>query len=499
MNFFQRIAAVWQKVSLIQRALLSAVVLTFILVGALLFHWAGRPDMRVLYQDISAEEASKITEKISEKGVAYELRNGGTAIYVPRESDYQLRLDMAKDGLPSGGQNGYKIFDREKIGVSPFVQGVNLKRALEDELAKSIQMIDGVGYARVHLVTSEQAIFTTNGSQTSASVVLKLKPGYRLALANVAAITHLISGSVEGLSPEHVTVIDSEGRLLSGDSSKGAASGASTVQDYRDRVEQELSRKAEEMLTMVLGPGRATVKVSAVVDMNSTSTVREIYDPTQKIPTKEEIKSGVETEAGTASGSAGNVIPGGKKTDETIVTEYVVGKMVEQRVDVPGDIKSLTVAAMVDLARTDANESTSGGQAMIMQVSEVEEVIRNALGLKSTDSLKVVNTKFYRAPQAVSEDGSPKWLWYISIARHASFGVMAICALLVLRIFGGARKKASASSAGVSLGQGGNAMGLLPGSTVSGEPLLLRQQLTEALTSNPEQVKQLFYTWLQED
>ena len=150
--------------------------------------------MRLLYQDLDPQEASKITEKIAEKGIAYELRGGGTSIYVPQENVYQLRLDLAREGLPSGDRGGYKLFDDEKIGISPFVQGINLNRALQDELAKTIQMIDGVVYARVHLVRPEQALFGSADNRTSASVVLRLKPGLTLSETNIAAITHLGCG-----------------------------------------------------------------------------------------------------------------------------------------------------------------------------------------------------------------------------------------------------------------------------------------------------------------
>src|SRR3972149_6552959 len=208
MGFLQKIRVIWQKISVIQRALLFAIVLTFVFITALLVYWARKPDMRVLYQGLTPEEASKITEKISDKGVVYKLRDGGTSIYVPKENVYQLRLDMAREGLPSAQQSGYKIFDKEKIGVSPFVQNVNLKRALQEELAKSIQMIDGVVHARVHIVSSEQTLFTPEASNPTASVVLKLKPGYRISSLNIAAITNLVASSVEGLSPEGVTIID---------------------------------------------------------------------------------------------------------------------------------------------------------------------------------------------------------------------------------------------------------------------------------------------------
>ena len=275
MGFFQNIQAVWNNISLVQRAMLVAVVLTVGIVGTLLFQWARRPDMRMLYQQLSPEEASKITEKIGEKGIAYELRNGGTTIYAPKEHIYQLRLDMAKEGLPVGDQGGYTIFDKEKVGASPFAQEVNLKRAMQEELAKSIQMIDGVDYVRVHIVSAEKNIFASKAGETTASVVLRLRPGYTLSASNIAAITYLVAGSVDGLNSDKVTVIDSQGRLLSSETDQNGTHRAGTVQAYRESVEQSLEKKVEDMLTTVLGPGRAAVRVSAVIDMNSVSTIKE--------------------------------------------------------------------------------------------------------------------------------------------------------------------------------------------------------------------------------
>ena len=500
MNFLQKLNAVWQKVGLVQRALLIAIVLTFIVIGALLTNWARRPDMRMLYQQLSPGEASKITEKISEKSIVYELRNGGTSIYVPKEKVYQLRLDMAREGLASGEQGGFKIFDNEKIGVSPFVQSVNLKRALQEELAKSIQMIDGVIHARVHMVTPEQTLFTSEAGMTTASVVLRVKPGYRLSALNIAAITNLISGSVEGLTSDNVTVIDSQGRLLSTQSDNTLASGAGSVQEYRERVEQNLANKVEEMLNTVLGPGRATIRVSAVIDMNSVNIATEIYDPTAKVASKEEITTNSETEPSTATTAGEPAVPGGIKKDETIVTEYEVGKTVRQELILPGQIKSLSVAAFVDLSVADANGAAStGSSALIMELTEVEEIIRNALGLNKTDALKVVNVRFHRPDVASMIDEEPSsWPRIMAIVRHASLGIMAICALFVLRIFRGAKKKAAPTAPIAQLAGAEGPAGLLPAEAGKSEPLVLRKQIASALQSNPVQVKQLFSNWLEE-
>jgi flagellar M-ring protein FliF len=499
MGFVQKIKAIWEKISLVQRALLVAIVLTFVIVSGLLVHWARRPDLRMLYTDLVPEEASEIIEKIGEQGVAYELRNGGTSIYVPKEKVYQLRLDMAKEGLPAGGQSGYKIFDNEKIGVSPFVQSVNLKRALQDELAKSIQMIDGVNQARVHIVSSEQTLFTSEAGKTTASVVLRLRPGYRLSSLNIASITHLVSGSVEGLTSDNVTVIDSQGRLLSSESDQAMANGAGTVQDYRERVEQNLEDKVEEMLTTVLGPGRAKVRIHAVVDMNSVSTITEKLEP-KGVAVKEEITNNSETGADSPA-AGGQTTAGSVKKDETIITEYEVGKTKTQEVILPGEIKSLSVAAVVDLSPPDANEASSGGQvANVMDPNDVEKLIENALGLDLAggDSLKVVNARFHQPVESLLDEELSAGLDFVAIARQASLGIMAVCALLVLRMFRGAKRKVKMEAGQEQLTGTESSAGLLTGGGGGAEPFVLRKQIASALENNPEHVRQLFTSWIEE-
>jgi flagellar M-ring protein FliF len=501
MNFLQKIIAIWQKINVVQRALLLAIILAMGAIATLLTHWAKLPDMQMLYADLSPEEASKITDKISEKGIAYELRNGGKSVYAPSEKIYQLRIDLAKDGLPGGDKGGYSLFDNEKIGISPFVQNVNLKRALQDELAKSIQMIDGVLHARIHIVSNDQALFNSNQPQTSASVVLKLKPGYRLSNTNIAAIANLVAGSVEGLKTENITIVDSDGRLLSSQSDGAVASSAGTVQDYRERIEQNLSNKVEQMLLAVLGPGRATVRVSAEVNMTSVQMVTETYNPTGKVVTKEETKNNSETEPAT-SGEAGKTLAGGIKKDETSTTEYLVGKTVEQKTSVPGTVTSLSVAAVVDLSPAETNQpQAAGATTKIMPLAEVEKLIETALGLNlkgGRDSLKVVEAKFYR-PAVTPEDIQPaKKLDYIAIARNASLGIMALSALLVLKIFTKASKKAASEAAPIQLPAGAGNIGMLPGGGQSGEPVVVRRQLAEVMRGNPDQARRLFVNWLQE-
>jgi flagellar M-ring protein FliF len=492
MSFFQKIEKIWQSVNFVQRIFLMTIFLTFIGVGISLTYWARRPDMTLLYSGLDTEEASKIVDKISEKGIAYKLASGGTSIYAPKENIAQLRLDMAKEGLPEGGQKGYSIFDNEKIGISPFVQNVNLNRALQEELAKSIQMIEGVVHARIHIVSPERNVFASTAPQTSASVVLRLKAGTKLSGANIAAITHLVSRSIEGLKPENVTIVDSQGRLLSNDSDQSMGSGAGTVADYRERVEQSLSGKVEEMLTAVLGPGRASIKVSAEVDMNSINLVTKTYDATGVV-VKEEIKEKSKTPGSTAGTGGAPAAAGGKETDNTITTDKLFGEKVKTVVELPGSIKSLSVAAFVDLYPTDPN-----AKDLIIKEASVVDIIKNALGIKDANSIKVVNAKF--SHPTMTEAVETKKFDIVAIAGQASLGIMAICALLVLKMFSGASKKAALMPAPATAQlPAAEASGLLgAGPAEMSDPLMLRRQIANSLRNNPEQAKQLFAGWLEE-
>ncbi len=507
MSFLQKIEAIWRNVSLVQRALLIAITLTVIIVGVLLTHWARRPDMRVLYSGLDPAEASKVTEKISEKGIAYELGSGGTTIKVPKERVTQLRLDMAKEGLPDGGLKGYGIFDESKLGSSPFLENVNLIRARQDELAKSIQMIDGVVHARIHIVSPEHTLFTSQSPLTSASIVLRLRPGYRLSALTVAAMTHLVAGGIEGLKSEDVTVIDSQGRLLTSESDQAMAGGARTVADCRERVEQNLATKVEDMLTAVLGPGRAMVRVSAEIETISSNISKETYDTGKAVPEKEEITTESETEPGAAGTGGAPAAPGKVKKTETINTDYLVPKTTEQTVQLAGAIKSLTVAAFVDLSPPETPAAEDGQPATsttppepTMTILDVEEIIKKAVGPKlAEDGLKVVDIKFNRPTESLLDAEETGGLDFVAIARHSSMGIMAICALLVLKLFNGAKKKAvAAAPTGQLQAAGGLTAGLLPAGAEASEALVLRKQIAGSLRSNPEQAKQLFASWLDE-
>ncbi len=477
-----------------QRVLLITVVLAAVAGGGLLLHWARRPDMQMLVSGLEPDEAGKIVDLIQGKDILYELKAGGSRINVPREHVYQLRLDISGKGLLSSQNSGYSLFDNQKIGISPLVENVNLLRAKQTELARTIQIIDGVQSVRVHIVDSERNIFKTKESQIKASVTLNIKPGYQLTPENVGAITNLVAASVTDLTPENVTIVDSRGRLLSNAASDTSSAQASTHQDYKERIERNKEQKAEEMLAMILGPNRAMVKVSAVIDTNNLKIRSETETPGEALSEETtDIKEPV-VNTGTAANAAS-----GMKTEKTEKTEYAKTVTISEKSATPGEIISLSVSAIVDLRPPDVNDPNATATATpIMDITAVEELIKNALGLKTTDVITVQNLPIYNPPVAVA-DASKDWSQYIEIAERSSLGIMSVCALLVLMIFRRAKKKA-----GIALTDQAQLTGSPAGLLGEGmadptlEPAVVQERIAAALRSNPEQVKQIFASWLSE-
>jgi flagellar M-ring protein FliF len=513
MGLFQQINTIWNKIGLVQKALLAAIVLACVITGVMLTHWASRPDMRLLFGNLGLEESATISDKISEQNIPYELRNGGKSIYVPAEKVYTLRASLAKDGLmPKDGEPGYEIFDNEKLGVSPLVQKMNYNRALQGELARTIQVFEGVEFARVHLVRPDQTMFTTQGDKASASVMLRLKPGFQLSSVTVAAISNLVAGSVEGLSPENVTVADSNGRMLSNQTGGNSlVVGANNYKDYKAAVEQEMIQRIQRSLDTVLGPGRSTVIANASLDMTQETIVKTTYE--KGIPMEETIEETSNIVAGTPA-TPEETQPSPNTTEKTSTTKSMnkIPETTTTTSTVPGKILAWSVSVMVDLSKPQAAEGEQGqtaagaaAAAEIMSVDDVKDIIRTAIGpqLLKEENLSVKNIPFNR-PQTMLMAEEPSTLEklgpILEIIRQSSMGLLAVCALVVLKIFTGAGRKAAAEKAAAISAHGlaAGSAGLLPAGNSEEAVNLMREQINLQLRENPEQVRQLFSMWLAE-
>ncbi len=337
-NNFQQI---WAKTSLVQRVLLMVILLACGAATVALIGWAREPHMALLYTGLEPDEASRIVDKVRDAGVQFELADGGTTVRVPAADVYSLRLTMASSGLPEGGHKGYKILDDAKIGTSPARERINYIRAIEGEIAKSIIMLSAVTYARVHIALPENTLFKKAQSGT-ATVALKIRGAWSLGPGNVAAIVNMVAGAVEGLQPENVVVVDEQSNLLSGEGQTGEMARSNNVLDYRARVEQYFSDKAESMLAAVLGPGRASVRVSAEIDTISQSQT------TTLVPGDAAMLS-EKTETSSTTPGDGDGAPPTTET-ENIDNTYAVSQTIERQETPAGQVTSLTVAVLVDLS-----------------------------------------------------------------------------------------------------------------------------------------------------
>ena len=255
-----QILSLWRKLNPNQRLTVGVSALGVVLVAALVTTWAGRPDYQVLYTGLKAEDGGRIVEKLRSKKVPFQLKDGGSTVLVPQQYVYEMRLDLATAGLPQAGGVGYEVFDKNNFGMTDFVQKLNYQRALEGELTRTIQQLEEVEQARIHIVLPEPRLYTEERTLPTASVVLKLAGAGRLSQGQIKGITHLVASSVEGLKPEDVTVIDTNGNILSRGHSDGGIAGLSGDQlELQQSVETYLSHKAQSMLEEVLGKDRKSV------------------------------------------------------------------------------------------------------------------------------------------------------------------------------------------------------------------------------------------------
>ena len=462
--------------------------------------WARTPEMELLYGGLANEEAAKVVEKLQSAGVAYEVGGGGSSVLVPSEKVHEMRILLAKDGIPQAGQPGYSLFDKGGMMLSPAMRELNANRALEGELAKSIAMLAPVQFARVHVVRPERPLFAREDARTEATVVVQLKSGRRLNRSSVSAVSHLVAGAVEGLAPERVVIVTSEGQLLSGqDEQNPGLGGAGTFFDYRSRMDTYLAQKAERMLIAVVGPGKASVEVDAVVDMTRIDSTQEKYDRPEA---SEEISTKTATGGGVTGGPVGVgaaiAVPAasgvGSSKEETITTHFNPSKTIEHVLKVPGAVKSLTISAAVDLTSPAPaeGEEAAADQAPPLVLADGENIIKNAVGFDAErgDVLHVTSIAFkpYLEPRGIDDEAqsAATFDFYLRAARHLSVGLFAVGAVVLAKILTGSSKGQATGAEPAAFGP-------------EMEKAMLKNQIARALESNPAEAKKLFLTWVEEE
>ncbi len=397
-----------------QRVLLGVVATASVISIAVFSLWLQKDETAVLFTNLSPEDASVALEELAKQNVSAELTNGGATILVPQKSVHRLRVELAGKGVPSSGTVGFEIFDGKQYGLTDFLQNVNFKRALEGELTKTIESLQGIQSARVHLVLPKPSIFKKLNASATASVVLKIGRGARLQEKRIAGIQSLVAGSVENLAADQVTVIDQYGKVLSTEIKDGDAGRTESQLALRKEVEGYLAQKASDMLDRVLGPGRSVVQVDATLNFERIDREREVYDPRNTV-----VRSEVRNEAT-------NPETGG--SDENSTTNYEINRTVEHIVGETGGVKRLSVAVFVD----GNYEATQDGDAPLylplteVEVAQLRRIVQTAVGLDVVrgDQIEIVNMQFHQ-PE-ISEPGpfAPNWMRFVTQYGGKAFLVL---------------------------------------------------------------------------
>jgi flagellar M-ring protein FliF len=245
-----------------------------------LIYWNSTPDYQILFSNLAQEDAGEMVAKLKEKKIPFQLSPSGTSISVPKEAVYDVRLALTAEGLPKGGGVGFEVFDRTSLGVTDFVQKLNYQRAMQGELARTIKQIKEVEQARVHIVTPKESLFVEEQKKPTASVFLKTRAGMTLSASQVEGIVHLVASAIEGLEPNHITVVDTSGRILSKRNDSSIIGQMTTNQlEYQRNLEEGYKRKIQGMLEEVLGLNKAIARVSADLDFQQIDITEERFDP----------------------------------------------------------------------------------------------------------------------------------------------------------------------------------------------------------------------------
>ncbi len=395
--------------------------------------WAKSPDYRTLYSNLSDQDGGAIVTQLTQMNIPYRFSENGGALEVPADKVHELRLRLAQQGLPKGGAVGFELLDQEKFGISQFSEQVNYQRALEGELARTIETLGPVKTARVHLAMPKPSLFVREQKSPSASITVNLAPGRAMDDGQITAIVHLVSSAVAGLPPGNVTVVDQSGRLLTQSNTAGRDLNDAQLK-YASDVESRVQRRIESILAPIVGNGNVHAQVTAQIDFANKEQTEEQYQPngdasqavlrSRQTNESEQIggsypggvpgalsnqpapanaapittpqanqQNGQQNQTGqqTASSAANSAVPRNTTRNET--ANYEVDRTIRHTKMNVGDIERLSVAVVVNY-RTLADGKTEALTAD--QLKQIEDLTREAMGYteKRGDTLNVVNSAF---------------------------------------------------------------------------------------------------------
>lgn len=407
-----------------------AVAALFALIAGM-WMWGQTPDYRVLYSNLSDRDGGAIIESLQQMNIPYKFADGGGALMVPSNQVHEARMKLATQGLPKGGNVGFELMDNQKFGITQFAEQVNYQRALEGELARTVESIDSVAAARVHLAIPKPSVFIKEQQKPSASVVIRLQGGRLLDSGQVSAIVHMISSSVPELSAKNVTVVDQNGTLLSASHDGGSNDGLDPTQlKYVKQVEQSYIDRINALLIPMYGANNVHAQVSADIDFARTEQTSEFYTPNPS-PASQVVRSEQSSQSSNSTTSIGGIpgalsnqppapatapivagkgrtagtntgAPSSQQKDTTV--NYEVDRTISHTIQPVGSVKRLSVAVVVNANRTetDAKGKSVEKPLSAAEKEQISNLVKDAIGFdqKRGDSLNVQVAPFKEIKEA---------------------------------------------------------------------------------------------------
>ncbi len=433
---------------------LAGVALFLISFFGYLFSRIGNSDFAVLYSDLDLENAKQIVSQLETENVKYKLSDNGTTILVPTDDVNRLRINTADIAAASGGSGvGYEIFDNsDALGSTNFVQNINLVRALEGELARTIRSVDNIKSARVHLVLPKREMFSREEQQPSASVVIKTKDGKKLSLASIQSIQKLVSAAVPKLDVKNIAIVDSAGNLLTQNFENPEALSAANNEVMRMEQERKIAQKVQSLLENSLGEGSVRAQVNLVMNFDKVVTNEEIYDPDSQVVrsqtsvTEEGVNNSREVPVSVAqnipnadvvnnnSGSYSN----NSRTEE--VMNYEISKVIRNKIKNSGDIERMSVAVLVDgVYEKDADGNMVYKPRTQEEMNKITALVKSAVGFDAErgDKVEVENMRFVNVMPEVAEQTERLFFGFTKaelMRMSEGLGVAIVAVLVILLV-----------------------------------------------------------------
>jgi len=410
---------------------------------------------RPVFTGISEQEAATVVETLQKEHIPYRLEGGGSVL-VPADQVYAARLKLASQGVTPGNGVGYELFDKSTpFGISNFAQKVNLQRALQGELARTIEVLPQVSTARVHLVMTKESAFIEQKSQASASIMLQLIGGQHIPKQTILAIQNLVSASVPDLEREAVTVVDSAGNLLSTGEEKNGTSAGQTQQDYQVQLERRLEERLTGMLEQLVGAGQAVVRVTAEIDREHIEQHNKRFNPDEAVLRNQRVISenrrASDSVVGGVPGTASNVpgesggaeITTQQPSEEAMrsenVSNYEISSTTETRTIPFGSINRLSIAAIVGGSIEETNGESNFVPRSQQELKSIRNLLERAMGYDEdrgdsleVQSLPLVDISSHEDTQAL--EAAEQKSFYLDLARYGVAGLaLLLLAWFVLR------------------------------------------------------------------